>query len=251
MGTRAHFQCNIKSIFPRYRNFHYEEKMVVRTCAIFCKLENSDWCNLCLFYVDLVPSPGDQICVYTFYNQSYCGCWLSVSKRIQFDFTVRFIFNLRTMADSRLAPSQWETSLQSNAVSLARQKPRISPENCINCMGLKYCQMTVAVHWLFLFSRITCEYNVYCQFSLVASHGASPKRAGDQDWMEWYMVSGIGWTYWGLNKMDNILKALKYNWNVFLRFLIDDKSTLVEVMAWDHQGLLLLTWFEFNPSMDM
>ena len=35
---------------------------------------------------------------------------------------------LGVRANSRLAPSQWETSLQSNAVWLAWHKPRISPE---------------------------------------------------------------------------------------------------------------------------
>ena len=36
------------------------------------------------------------------------------------------LFNIR--ADSRFPPSQWETVLQSNALSLAGCKPRISPE---------------------------------------------------------------------------------------------------------------------------
>ena len=31
---------------------------------------------------------------------------------------------------------------------------------------------------------------------------------------------------------------------------VDDKTALVRVMAWCHQGPLLLTWFNFNPSMD-
>ena len=58
-------------------------------------------------------------------KQTYQNHWVT-SWWLQINGTWNAFFGYR--ADSRFAPSQWETSLQSNAVSLAGCKPRSSPE---------------------------------------------------------------------------------------------------------------------------
>ena len=64
------------------------------------------------------------------YVKSSVLMWLPVWHVLTHAVRNLFILgNIRIRADSRFAPSQWETLLQSNAVSLAGRKPRISPEN--------------------------------------------------------------------------------------------------------------------------
>ena len=130
-------------------------------------------------------------------------------------------------ADSRFVPSQWETSLQSNAISLARRKPRISSVSvnihltqwrCCRCtVNLVYCKSTIS-----LSKVVTAIFHVgainsslaplfYC---ICVSHTTT-----------WY-------THWGREKMAVIFQTtfsnafssmkifefrLKLHWSLFLR----------------------------------
>ena len=65
-------------------------------------------------------------------------------------------------ADSRLAPSQWETSLQNSRLSLVGRKPRISPVSVCGsvCVFESLCgSMSVTLlFWVYLYLKV-CMYH--------------------------------------------------------------------------------------------
>ena len=109
---------NIKMPFNQYRKSHCKDKTVSRSSCLYngisYKTTSFYWIKTLGFWISFALN----IILQQHYHNS-CDIIINLDKWEQYSscFDVHVIRWCHNRADSRLAPSQWETSLQSNAVS--------------------------------------------------------------------------------------------------------------------------------------